>query len=70
MLSIAGVDDTVWLQRRNAHPEPKTWTPPYSKTAYDIHTGAVSTVLAELADVNAGPSAAALKGTERRVPGI
>jgi Siphovirus ReqiPepy6 Gp37-like protein len=70
MLSIAGVDDTVWLQRRNAHPQPGTWNPPYALTAYDVHTGAVSTVLAELANVNVGPGAANLKGAERRVPGL
>lgn len=66
MLSISGVDDTVWLQRRLAHPQPGTAAPPYATTAYDVHTGPASTVLAELANVNAGPGATAA----RRVPGL
>ncbi len=65
-LTVAGVDDTIWLARRLAHPQPGTAVPPYSTTAYDVHTGAVSTVLAELARVNAGPSATAA----RLVPGL
>lgn len=66
MLEITGADDTVWLQRRNAHPQPGTAVPPYSVTAYDVHTGSASQVLAELANVNAGPGAVAA----RRVPGL
>jgi hypothetical protein len=66
MLTVAGVDDTVWLARRNAHPQPATPAPPYSTSAYDVHTGATTTVLAELVDVNAGPGAVAA----RRVPGL
>lgn len=66
MLQINGVDDTVWLARRNAHPQPGTAAPPYSTTAYDVHTGSVAVVLAELARVNAGPSAVAA----RQVPGL
>jgi hypothetical protein len=66
MLDVSGVDDTVWLQRRNAHPQPGTAAPPYATTAYDVHTGTAATVLAELVRVNAGPSAVAA----RRVPGL
>lgn len=66
MLTVSGVDDTVWLRRRNAHPQPGTPAPPYSTTAYDVHTGNVAAVLAELARVNAGPSAV----LDRRVPGL
>jgi hypothetical protein len=65
-LQISGVDDTVWLQRRNAHPQPGTAAPPYSSSAYDVRTGAMSTVLAELVSRNAGPAAT----TSRRVPGL
>lgn len=65
-LQVTGVDDTVWLARRNAHPQPGTPTPPYSSTRYDIHTGSVSQVLAELVRVNAGESAT----TARKVPGL
>lgn len=66
MLTVNGVDDTVWLARRNAHPQPGTAVPPYSTTAYDVHTGNAAQVLAQLADVNAGPSAV----QARRVPGL
>lgn len=65
-LTVTGVDDTVWLGRRNAHPQPGTATPPYATTSYDVHTGPVSTVLAELVAVNAGPAAV----PARRVPGL
>lgn len=65
-LSLAGADDTVWLARRLAHPQPASAAPPYSTTAYDTHTGAPSTVIAELVNVNAGPGAVNL----RRVPGL
>lgn len=66
MLDIAGADDTIWLARRLAHPQPSAAAPPYSTTAYDTHTGPVSTVLAELVNVNAGPGAVAA----RRVAGL
>lgn len=65
-LEVSGVDDDVWLARRNAHPQPGTAAPPYSTTAYDVHTGVLSTVLAELVNVNAGPGAT----LDRRVPGL
>jgi len=66
MMAVAGVDDTIWLKRRLAHPQPGTAAPPYATTAYDVHTGPTTTVLAELANVNAGPGATAA----RRVPGL
>lgn len=66
MLTVSGVDDTVWLLRRNAHPQPGSAAPPYSTTAYDVHTGNAAAVLAELVRVNAGPGAV----TPRRVPGL
>lgn len=66
MLTVSGVDDTIWLQRRLAHPQPGTAAPPYNATAYDVHVGQVTTVLAELANVNAGPGAVA----SRRVTGL
>jgi hypothetical protein len=65
-LQVTGVDDTVWLARRNAHPQPGSAAPPYSTTAFDVHTGQLSTVLAELVRVNAGPSAV----PARRVAGL
>lgn len=66
MLTVSGVDDTVWLARRNAHPQPGTPAPPYNLTAHDVHTGNVAAVLAGLVDVNLGPSAVAA----RQVPGL
>lgn len=65
-LSVAGVDDSVWLGRRLAHPEPDSDAPPYNDDAYDIHTGSVTEVLSELVDVNAGPAAV----EARQVPGL
>lgn len=57
ILKLAGVDDSVWLSRRLAHPQPATAAPPYSSSAYDVRTGTCSTILLQYADVNAGPSA-------------
>jgi hypothetical protein len=66
MLSATGADDLVWLGRRIAHPQPGTAAPPYSTNDYDIRTGQASQILAQFIDVNAGPSAVAV----RRVPGL
>jgi hypothetical protein len=65
-LSLTGVDDTVWLQRRVAHPQPATAAPPYGANDYDVRTGQASQILAQYIDANAGPSAVAA----RRVPGL
>jgi hypothetical protein len=65
-LAVSGVDDTVWLARRNAHPQPGTAAPPYGGSSYDVRTGTVAVVLADLVRVNAGPGAV----TARRVPGL
>jgi hypothetical protein len=65
-LAVSGVDDTVWLTRRLAHPTPATAAPPYSSAAYDVRTGSASQILAQYIDVNAGPSAV----TARSVPGL
>lgn len=66
VLTVTGVDDTAWLQRRVAHPCPTKTNPPYDTQAYDVHTGSVATVLAELVRSNAST------GThdQRRVPGL
>jgi hypothetical protein len=65
-LVVTGVDDLVWLTRRLAHPQPGAAAPPYNTTAYDVRTGAASTVLAQYVDVNAGPGAT----PARRVEGL
>jgi hypothetical protein len=63
---VSGYDDTVWLHRRLAHPQPATVAPPYSVNEHDVRTGTCSTVLRAYVDVNAGPSALAV----RRVAGL
>jgi hypothetical protein len=65
-LAVSGVDDTVWLARRLAHPQPGSSIPPFSTTAYDVHTGNVAAVLAELVNVNVGPGAT----PNRKVTGL
>lgn len=65
-LKVAGVDDTVWVARRLAHPQPTKAAPPYNVFAYDVKTADVATVLAHLARVNAGEGAVA----SRQVPGF
>lgn len=65
-LLLGGYDDNVWLRRRWAAPQPTTAAPPYSVQAYDVRTGTCSTILRQYVDLNAGPSALAV----RRVPGL
>lgn len=65
-LTISGVTDEVWLQRRLCSPEPATIAPPYATDEYDTRSGAASTVLWQYVDVNAGPDAIAA----RQVPGF
>lgn len=65
-VTISGVDDTVWLSRRLAHPQPATAAPPYSTTEHDVRTGQCSTVLRAYVDVNVGPGALAA----RRLTGL
>ena len=66
MLTVNGVDDMVWLERRVAHPQPGSSAPPYSTTAYDVRSGPASQVIAQFVNVNAGPGAIAA----RQVPGL
>lgn len=62
-LTVSGVDDDVWLDRRLALPTPLG--PPYT-SAYDIRTGPAETVMRGYVDANLGPAAR----PERRVPGL
>jgi len=66
MLTVNGVDDMVWLERRVAHPEPGTAAPPYNHVAYDVRSGPASQVIAQFVNVNAGPGAI----PARQVPGL
>jgi Siphovirus ReqiPepy6 Gp37-like protein len=65
-LEIAGEDDTVWLARRLAHPQPTTTAPPYNSNAYRFYYDEVPVVLALMARDNV------TTGTipPRQVPGV
>ena len=54
---FSGVDDNIFLARRQAHPQPGTATPPYSTTVADVRTGTCSTVLIAYVNANLGPGA-------------
>lgn len=60
-LSVSGVDDNVWLQRRIAHPQPASTAPPYSVSDDDARTGIGSTVIWQYVNVNLGPGAIAVR---------
>lgn len=64
--TFQGKDDQVWLSRRKASPEPATAAAPYDDSAYDVRTGAASTVIRAYVNVNAGPGAV----TARQVDGL
>lgn len=64
LLTFAGTDDTVWLDRRLALPVPTG--PPFTAAAYDVRTGPAESVIRAYVDANAGPTAPAA----RRVPGL
>jgi hypothetical protein len=57
LLTVSGVDDNIWLERRLAHPQPASSAPPYSTTADDVRTGVGSTVIWQYVNVNLGPGA-------------
>jgi hypothetical protein len=64
-VTVSGVDDTAWLNRRLAYPDPNDITPPYS-VAQDVRTGLASTVIREFVDENGGLATA----VARRIPGL
>lgn len=61
-VTITGVDDTVWLERRLALPVPTG--PPYTASEYDDKQAVAETVLRWYVDRNLGPGAVAA----RRLP--
>lgn len=63
MLTVSGVDDSVWLYRRLALPTPAG--PPYPQ-AYDVRTGTAEAVLRGYVSVNLAAGAR----PERQVPGL
>lgn len=56
-LSVSGVDDNVWLQRRVAHPQPASTAPPYDAQDDDSRDGVGSTIIWQYVNVNLGPGA-------------
>lgn len=64
ILTVSGVCDNVWLQRRLALPV--VTGPPYSGSEYDVRSGVAETVMRQYVDYNAGPNA----NTERQVTGL
>lgn len=67
-LTLSGHDDTGWLARRWAHPQPNSAGsgPPYSTQAEDVRTGQASTVIRDFVSVNADSSAP----STRKIPGL
>lgn len=60
-LTFSGVDDTVWLRRRRAHPQPGSTAPPYSTTAEDYRVAVASTVMRDYVGINVGVTAIAAR---------
>lgn len=65
-LTLSGVDDTVWLDRRLAHPQPGSTAPPYSTTAEDYRVAVASTVMRDYVGINEGVTAIAA----RKIPAV
>jgi hypothetical protein len=65
-VTLTGVDDTGWLNRRLAYPDPNDVTPPYTSQAADVRTGAASDIISEFADENGGLATP----VGRRIPGL
>lgn len=64
-VTVSGVDDTAWLTRRQAYPDPNDITPPYA-VAEDVRTGQASAVIRQFVDENGGLATA----VARRIPGL
>ena len=64
-VTVSGVDDTAWLNRRLAYPDPNDITPPYT-VAQDVRTDLASTVIREFVDENGGLAT----NIARRIPGL
>jgi hypothetical protein len=62
-VTVTGVDDTVWLDRRLAVPVPAG--PPYTSAAYHTVNGVAETVMRTYVDSNLGPSAIAARRLAR-----
>lgn len=58
-VTVTGVDDSEWLERRRALPVPSG--PPYTAAEYDDTTGPAETVLRYFVDRNLGPAATAAR---------
>lgn len=60
-MTVSGVDDNVWLKRRQTSPSPAESNPPYTTAADDVRTGICSTVLRQYVNVNLGPGAISVR---------
>lgn len=58
-LTVSGMDDTCWLERRLALPVPSG--PPYTAAEYDDRSGPAETVMRHYVDRNLGPAATAAR---------
>lgn len=65
-VTLSGVDDTVWLRRRLAHPQPSSTAPPYSTTSEDYRVAVASTVMRDYVGINEGVTAI----TARKIPAV
>lgn len=65
-VTLSGVDDTGWLNRRLAYPDPNDVIPPYPTQAADVRTGLASDIISEFVDENGGLSTP----VGRRIPGL
>lgn len=62
-LTVSGLDDTCWLERRLVLPVPAG--PPYTDAEYDDRSGPAETVMRYYVDRNLGPSATAARRLAR-----
>lgn len=64
-VTVSGVDDTGWLTRRKAYPDPNDINPPFS-VAEDVRTAQASAVIRQFIDENGGLATP----VARRIPGL
>jgi hypothetical protein len=65
-LTLSGVDDTAWLRRRLAHPQPASSAPPYATQSEDFRVAVASTVMRDYVGINEGVTAVA----SRKIPAV
>lgn len=68
VLTVSGEDDTTWLKRRLAYPDPADPSPPYAGAVADIRTGVCSTIMRQYFQANLGTTALAPRQVSGLVP--